>query len=365
MAVVLLAGRLGAAPSGPSTSKDAVQVLAVMERVADWQLANPTKWKPTEWHPAAFYTGLLALADLSSSSRFHDAMVRIAERSDWKLGPRPYDADDHCVGQAYAELFLRHHEPRMIAGLQERFDYILAHRKETSLEFDRSKNPDRKDRWSWSDSLFMGPPTWIRLYAATGNKAYLDFMLEEWAKTSAFLYDKDEHLFYRDSTYFAQHEANQKKVFWGRGNGWVVAGIVRVLQYLPKDHPARAQFVKQLQEISERVLALQQDDGLWRASLLDPQSYPSKETSGSGFFCYAFAWGINQGVLDRARFTPAVDKAWSALVACVKEDGKLTHVQPVGATPKTFDPDATEVYGVGAFLLAGSEVYRLRSDLNK
>jgi hypothetical protein len=139
----------------------------------------------------------------------------------------------------------------------------------------------------------------------------------------------------------------------------VIAALVRVLQYLPTNHPDRPRFEKLFREMADTILPLQQPDGLWRASLLDPQSYPLKETSGSGFFTYALAWGVNQGLLDRAKFEPAVRRAWNALVECVDADGKLTHVQPVGSDPKAFAEDATEPYGVGAFLLAGSEVYRL------
>jgi rhamnogalacturonyl hydrolase YesR len=208
----------------------------------------------------------------------------------------------------------------------------------------------------------MAPPAWIRLYAATGEKTYLDFAVEKWWQTSDFLYDRDEHLYFRDSTYFSKREANGRKVFWSRGNGWVLAGLVRVLQYLPADHPARPRFLQQYREITDKILSCQQPDGLWRSSLLDPANYPLKETSGSGFYCYALAWGVNQGLLDRPRFGPAVLNAWRGLSSCVTDEGRLTHVQPIGADPKKFDETSTEVYGVGAFLLAGSEVYRLLQD---
>ena len=140
-----------------------------------------------------------------------------------------------------------------------------------------------------------------------------------------------------------------------------MAGLVRVLQYLPADHPTHPRFLQQFREMADKILACQQADGLWRSSLLDPVNYPLKETSGSGFYCYALAWGVNQGLLDRGRFEPAVRKAWQSLAGCVTPEGSLTHVQPIGADPKKFDDNATEVYGVGAFLLAGSEVFRLVS----
>jgi rhamnogalacturonyl hydrolase YesR len=359
---ILAAGMICGCVS-PRVETRAPAVLGVMERVADWQLAHPNlKWEPTLWTQATFYAGALALADLSASPRFHDAMMKMGETSGWKLcdyHKSPYNADDHCIGQTYAELYLRHRDPRMLAAMIERFDFVLAHPIADNLVFDRTLNPDWRNTWSWCDALFMGPPAWVRLYAATGKKAYLDFAMEKWWKTSDFLYDAKEHLYFRDNTFFARREANGEKVFWSRGNGWVMGGLVRVLQFLPADQPDRGRFVKQFQEMAARVLTCQQPDGLWRASLLDPASYPLKETSGSGFFAYALAWGVNQGLLDRAAYEPAVWKAWQALVDCVTPEGRLTHVQPVGANPRQFDPDATEVYGVGAFLLAGSEVYRM------
>ena len=334
-------------------------VLATAERVAEWQLAHPASHPSTDWTQGAFYAGVMAVADISHRPRLFDAMVKMGNANGWKLGPRLYDADDQCVGQTYAEIYLRRHDPRMIAPMRERFDWILTHLKDGPLDFDPGRNPDARDRWSWCDSLFMAPPTWMRLYAATGDKTYLEFATKHWWVTSDYLYDKAEHLFFRDSTYFSKQESNGKKVFWSRGNGWVLAGLVRVLQFLPIDDPTHSRFIRQYHEMAEKILECQQADGLWRSSLLDPEDYPLKETSGSGFYCYALAWGVNQGLLDRARFEPAVTKAWQGLAGCVEPDGRLTHVQPVGADPKKFDENATEVYGVGAFLLAGSEVYRM------
>src|ERR1039458_139780 len=334
-------------------------VLNAMQRVADWQLANPATNAATGWIQAAGDAGFMALAGISGDAKYRDAMLALGETNQWKLGTRLYDADDHCIGQTWAELYFLYRENKMIAPLREKFDAILAKPSEVqSLEFTKPQTKAREN-WAWCDSLFMGPPTWVRLYAATDDPRYLDFAVTNWWRTTDFLYDKDEHLFFRDSTFFKKREANGKKVFWSRGNGWVMAGLVRVLQYLPMNHPDRPRFEQLFKDMAEKILACQQPDGLWRASLLDPESYPLKETSGSGFFTYAFVWGVNQGLLDRTKFEPAVRKAWAALVGCVDADGKLTHVQPVGSDPKKFADDSTAPFGVGAFLLAGSEVYRM------
>ncbi|HEY5078701.1 MAG TPA: glycoside hydrolase family 88 protein [Opitutaceae bacterium] len=342
---------------GPDPSPSAI--LGTMERVADWQLANPSKHGATDWTQAAGCTGMMALAGICGDSRYRDSMRAMGEAEGWRLGPRTYMADDHCIGQTYAELHLLYRENGMIAPLRERFDAILAAPSRVrSLEFSYAQG-SALENWSWCDALFMGPPTWVRLYAATGDTRYLDFAVANWWRTTDYLYDKEEHLFYRDSTYFPRREANGRKVFWSRGNGWVMAGLVRTLQYLPSNHPDRPRFERLFGEMAEKILSCQQPDGLWRASLLDPASYPLKETSGSGFYVYALAWGVNQGLLERSRCEGAVRAGWNALCSCVGDDGRLSHVQPIGADPKRFPEDSTEVYGVGAFLLAGSEVYRM------
>lgn len=354
----MLAGAVLSLPAQSSSGDiSGKAVLNVMQRVADWQLANPSRHKPTEWTQGAGFTGFMALTDISGDAKYRDAMLAMGETNQWKLGPRKTHADDHVVGQTYCELYLRFRDPKMIAPMRAQFDEILANPPAgASLEF---KKEGAGGLWSWCDSLFMAPPAWLRLYCSTGDERYMNFAVTNWWRTSDTLYDTEEHLYYRDTRYLTRREDNGSKVFWGRGNGWVMGGLVRMLQFLPMNHSERPRFERQFIDMSAKILSCQQPDGLWRASLLDPKSYPLKETSGSGFNTYALAWGVNQGLLDRARFEPAVRKAWAALVACVDADGKLTHVQPIGADPKKFDETATEIYGVGAFLLAGSEVYRM------
>ena len=330
-------------------------VMRAMEQVADWQLVQPPKHRTDDWTYGALYAGVMALERVSRDPKYLEAMIAMGRSQEWKPGSRTYDADDVCVCQTYLELYQERHDPAMVGPTKERLDYILANPKTNDLHF----NGKEKVRWSWCDALFMGPPAWIRLYTATDDKRYLDFMDREWWATSDFLYDKTEHLYYRDSTYFEKREANGQKVFWSRGNGWVLAGLARVLPFLPPQHPHRNLYEQQFKDMAARIAALQPSDGLWRPSLLDAPAYPLKETSGSGFYTFALAWGINNGLLDRATYEPTVRRAWQALVGCVTPGGKLEHVQPIGADPKAFDPTWSDVYGVGAFLLAGSEMHRL------
>ncbi len=338
-------------------------ILDVMQHVGDWQMEHaPTNTgAKLDWITAAGDTGLMALSGISGDAKYREAMLALGESLKWQIGGlrHPYHADDHCIGQTYAELYFLYRDPKMIAPLRERFDFILAHPSDaTSLDFKSLPRGKSQEHWSWCDALFMAPSAWLRLYAATDDERYLNFAVTNFWYTTDYLYDKEEHLYFRDSTYFDKKEANGKKVFWSRGNGWVFAGLVRILQYLPTNHPDRPRFEQIFKDMADKLLTCQQADGLWRASLLDPDSYSMKETSGSGFYTYGFAWGVNQGLLDRAKFEPAIQKAWTALVGCVEADGKLTHVQPVGADPKKFNEEATAPYGVGAFLLAGSEIYK-------
>jgi len=355
--VALLSPAGWGAPAGNAPAP--AQVLAGMERVADWQLAHPSAHPATDWTQGAGDAGVMALAGISGDPRYRDAMLAMGRANHWCPGPRLFHADDHCIGQTYAELYLLYRDPAMIAPLRQKFDTVLADPSQ-EVDLDVVGRYDKAQKnWAWCDALFMAPPAWMRLYAATGDERYLNFAVKNWWRTADYLYDGREHLFFRDSSYFSKREANGAKVFWSRGNGWVMAGLVRLLQYLPANHPSRPRFEAIFRDMAGAVLACQQQDGLWRSSMLDPKSYPLRETSGSGFFTYALAWGVNQRLLDRAEFEPAVLNAWPALAACVDPAGRLSHVQPIGADPKKFSGDSTEVYGVGAFLLAGSEVYRM------
>jgi rhamnogalacturonyl hydrolase YesR len=223
------------------------------------------------------------------------------------------------------------------------------------------KVPDdpAKPVWWWCDALFMAPPVWTRLAKATGDKSYLDYMDHKWWITSNLLYDLQEHLYTRDATYLDKHEANGKKIFWSRGNGWVMGGLARVLEAMPQDYPTRGKYVEQFQQMAEKVALLQGADGLWRPGLLDEKSYALPEVSGSAFFVYALAWGINHGVLDRVTYLPVVQRGWAGLLTHIYKDGRLGCIQPIGAAPGDFKPTSSYVYGAGAFLLAGSETYSL------
>ncbi|TCC87286.1 glycoside hydrolase family 88 protein [Pedobacter frigiditerrae] len=331
-----------------------------MKKVADWQwkTLETVGWKnpKKDWTSGAMYTGMVAWAKIANDETYYRKLIQVGEDNKWQVGKYRYFADDYCVGQLYSQLYKIYKDPKYIADFKALADTITTLPHTEGLEWKKSIY---LREWAWCDALFMGPPALGYLTEATGDAKYLDKSAQLWMKTTEYLYDKDEHLYYRDSRYFDKKEKNGTKVFWGRGNGWVIGGLVRVLSVMPKNHPERKKLEGLFTDMSSKLATLQQPDGSWHASLLDPASYPSKETSGTGFICYAMAWGINNGLLPAKKYQPVVNKAWLALVTAVHPDGKLGFVQAQGAAPDKVTYNDTDVYGVGAFLLAGSEMLPL------
>lgn len=339
----------------PDIPEDCV---AMMRKVCDWQLRQ-TNWNSNNnWQHGALFAGIMATYETTKDNKYLDAACFWAEKFNWELaGTYPTQhADHHCCAQTYLELyFLGDDDANRYHHAQITNNYII----KNPVTFVCASNSTQW--WSWCDALFMAPPVLPRLTRATGDYKYIDLMHEMWADTQGCLYDTTDHLFYRDHHFFDDRSPNGENVFWSRGNGWVVGGLVRVLQYLPIDDPKRYKYVTLFKEMSARLAEIQPEDGYWRSNLLDANHHPNPETSGTGFFCYAIAWGINQGILDVKTYLPVVERAWDALVAAVHEDGKLGWVQAPGANPQPTYWDQSEVYGVGAYLLAGSEIYKFHS----
>ena len=352
--VTQLAVAQPAQPASFSAELTRAAVRRVMTAAADWQLAHPSEHPPYDWTVAAFYTGMMAFSELSDSPKYYDAMKAMGERNQWRPGLRPGLADDHAVIATYAKIFQREKDKRILEPSLALFDFLVRLPFNESLTWE---NGVEAREWAWCDALFMSPPALAAVSTVTGDRKYLDLANRLWWKTTDFLYDTTEHLYFRDSRFFDRREPNGKKVFWSRGNGWVFAGVARMLKELPADYPDRARYVTLFREMAEKIVAVQGADGYWRSSLLDPQSRPNPETSGTGFFVYGLAWGINHGLLDRARYEPAVTRGWFAMVKAVHPDGMLGWVQRIGDQPGATTANTTEVYGVGALLLAGSEVH--------
>ena len=347
--------------------KDALNtddVRTVLKAVADHQVRTQLTHHLADWTNAALYAGMVDWASIALDYSYYEWLKDIASRNNWTYyiheNPlRRYHADDYCVGQMYIELYRKYGDKNMIRPMRAYLDQILKDPAKGDLKFVNTDTYWSTQRWSWCDALFMGPTVWAKMANATKKKKYLEFMYQEYKATTDYLFDKEEDLYFRDSNYFTRKEANGEKIFWGRGNGWVFAGLPKIIRELPEKYVHKDYFVTIYKKMAAKLLSLQQPDGSWRASLLDPASYPNPEMSATAFFVFGLAWGVDKGYLDKATYLPAVEKGWKGMVRSVWPDGKVGYIQPVGADPKAVTSDMTEVYGVGGFLMAGTQIYKM------
>ena len=343
----------------------------VGDRVFDWQLAHLDDLTFLRnyrdniadrrgWVHGAMYVGMLNWAALPGNEGYYEPLRTIAEEEGWKLGDRLFHGDDHIVGQMYLDFYGREKDKAMIDHTIRQFNQILVVNPQNSLEFlggsIRGVGWACQLRWCWCDALFMSPQTWIMLSLVTGEDKYMEYADREFWATTDYLLDPETSLYFRDSRYFDRKDDEGNKVFWARGNGWVYAGIVNILRILPQDHPSYPKYVQLYKDMSKTVASIQNDNGFWRVSLLAKEMYESPETSGTGFMTYGLGWGVNEGHLDKAEYGPVVKKGWKALVSAVQDDGMLGWVQPIGAAPDSVYETDTQLYGVGAFLLAASQM---------
>jgi rhamnogalacturonyl hydrolase YesR len=343
-----------------------------LKKVADWQISQfqyKKKGSPGHlhdygidaWTNAVLYMGMANWAKIAvNDSSYYDWLYDIGKKSQWKLAEnfvlipayKLYHADELCIGQFFLEMGKVFRDENLMKATQARADWIMDNLSQDTIVC-------RKIHWSWCDALFMAPAVYSRLSEWTQDDKYLAFMDRYFKQTYHYLYDTRECLFFRDKSYFDKKEKNGQKIFWGRGNGWVVAGLVNILKTLPPESPYRPFYENLFKEMLERLVALQDPSGCWHASLLDAESYPAPETSASALITYALAFGLRMQLLPEEKYRPAMEKAWIALLAAVGDQGKLGWVQPIGADPKSVTKYMTATYGVGAFLMAGTEIYFL------
>ncbi len=345
-------------------------IVGIADRVASWQIENFDSLPDAQaesvvknqlhWSNGVLYAGMFKWAERTDNQEIFDFLKGIGDSNDWKLysDRTIYHADDICVGQTFVDMADRYCDSTMMLATLQRAEEIACN--PSSAPLSKKDEIGKYDRWSWCDALFMAPSVYAHLYALTGNKRLLDYMQSEFRECTDSLYDKEEHLYYRDCIRAEMREPNGAKEFWARGNAWVFAGIARTLDCLPCDFDNRSYYEGIFREMATAVKATQGADGSWRPSLLDPAHYDSPENSSSALFCYGVAWGINKGLLSCKEYLPVLKKAWKALCSHVNDDGKLGFVQPIGAFPQAgITADDTQVYAVGGFLMAAAEIMDL------
>jgi unsaturated rhamnogalacturonyl hydrolase len=299
----------------------------------------------------------------SCKKQYQAYAIQWGDKHGWGLngGTNTRNADNHCAGQTYYDLFV----------LKGKKDHYMLDSIKVSI--DKMMATNKIDDWSWIDALQMAMPVFVRLGIQYKDTAYFNRMYAMYAFTKyqhggKGLYNAGDKLWWRDKDFVAPYkEPNGEDCYWSRGNGWVVAALVRTLDMLPKTDPHYQEYLQDYKDMCAALLPLQRNDGLWNVSLHDSTHFGGKELTGTALFTYGFAYGINKGLLDKSTYQPAVIKAWSAMVKdCIHPNGFLGWVQGTGKEPKDGQPLSYEKqpdfedYGLGCFLLAGSEVYQLK-----
>jgi unsaturated rhamnogalacturonyl hydrolase len=315
------------------------------------------------WTRGVYYEGLMALYKIKPDPSYLDYAVRWGESHKWGMrdGVNTRNADNQCCGQTYIDLYL------LDKSKEERI-------RDIKVCIDNMLATDKVDDWNWVDAIQMAMPVFARLGSIYNDNRYYDRMYEMYIFTKTKhgtngLYNPADHLWWRDKDFDPPYvEPNGKDCYWSRGNGWVLAALVRTMDFLPKKNTYRKEYINTYKEMVNALVACQREDGFWNVSLLDQSDFGGKELSGTSLFVYGIAWGINNGTLNKKKYLPVVEKAWNALVKdCVHTDGFLGYVQGTGKQPKDSQPVGYdnipnfEDFGLGCFLLAGSEMYRIKN----
>ena len=342
-------GRTG---TGGSTAglPAAADILAVLKKVIPYEVKlgpEDSSWV-NKWTESTFYIGVMAAYLATGDETYLTYTTTWATNNKWTLlGSPTRSADNQCAGQVYTDLYLQNPiaaNANMFANTKTNIDAMVASPKPGISKSDG-------DDWWWCDALFMAPGVISRLGKITGQATYFSFLDTMWSATQAGLFDSKTGLFWRDSTFV------NGTVYWSRGNGWVMGGLVRVLEYLPATDANYNAYVTLLKTMAAAIVKWQQSDGTWHSDLTHPQTYSNPEVSGTGLITYAIAYAINQGLLDKETYQPVVVAAWNGLVNCVDSQGRVGYIQATGSSPAAAQATETHDYGVGAFVLAASEMY--------
>ena len=312
------------------------------------------------WTRGTYYEGLMALYQIDPQQKYYDYAVEWGDSHKWGLrnGNTTRNADDQCCGQTYIDLYNLDPKPECIANIKENIDFIVA--------------SPQNDDWWWIDALQMAMPVYAKLAVVYDDDKYLEkmhqiYMYSKVSHGDNGLYNTEDHLWWRDKDYDPPYkEPNGEDCYWSRGNGWVFAALVRVLDTIPENAKHRAEYIQTFKEMAAAIILVQRPDGFWNVSLHDPTNYGGKETTGTAFFTYGLAWGVRNNLLDRKIYLPVAVKGWNAMVeGSLHENGFLGYVQGTGKDPSAGQPVTYDKvpnhddYGVGAFLLAGSEIYKI------
>lgn len=343
-----------------------LEVLDIIYKVNTyWQINNP-KFGSAFWDNAAYHTGNMEVYAITKNETYRKYSETWAEQNQW-MGAKSADksqwkykygetndfvlfGDQQICFQTYIDLYNLAQDPKKIARAIEVMEYQMS--------------TEKSDYWWWVDGLYMVMPVMTKLYKVTGNQLYLDKLYEYFSYSRKLMCDEETGLFFRDAKYIypAHTSANGKKDFWARGDGWLFAGLAKILQDMPDNYTHRGEFIALYQKMAATLADCQQPEGYWTRSIMDQEHAPGAETSGTAFFIYGYMWGINHGIFEEDLYLPVVKKGWNYLAnTALQSDGRVGYVQPIGekAIPgQVVNASSTSNFGVGAYLLAACEIYR-------
>ena len=356
----------------PASAQNADDVLEAARRVNSYfvhKWPDPTKdtcvgrKRPSSlWTRGVYYEGLMALYSIDAREEYLKYVDEWGALHKWtpRNGTRTTNADDQCCMQTYLERY----------ALNDNGQPTI---DSCRVNMEKQMAQGRTDYWTWIDAIQMAMPAYAKMYRITGDARYILFARDcyEWArnKCGGGLWNAKEGLWWRDADFVPPYkESDGNNCYWSRGNGWVVAALVRTIDPLTPfrgNKEVRA-FLEELKadykDMMQALLKCQREDGFWNVSLMSPSTFGGPETSGTALFLMGMAWGIRNGLLPADEFRPATDKAWNAIATkAIHPNGFIGYLQGTGKEPKdgqpvtyTSVPDF-EDYGTGCVLLGAVE----------
>lgn len=365
---LLISACAGSKKTKTNVTQTKEEVLTIINNVNGYWQTNNKPEQRSFWDVAAYHTGNMAAYKITKKESYKNYSETWAKFNNWQ-GASSTDKSkwkynygetpDHVLFgdwqicfQTYADLYQLDSvkDPQKIARAREVMEYEMS--------------TPNNDYWWWADGLYMVMPVMTKMHKITGNDLYLNKLFDYFIYANSIMYDSAAQLYYRDAKYvYPKHKsANGMKDFWARGDGWVFAGLAKVLADLPKGNEHRQFYVERFRAMAKAIKSSQQPQGYWTRSMLDSAHAPGPETSGTAFFTYGMLWGINNGFLSKKEYLPVAAKGWEYLSkTALQADGRIGYVQPIGerAIPgQVVDQNSTSNFGVGAFLLAATEMYK-------
>jgi rhamnogalacturonyl hydrolase YesR len=314
---------------------------------------NRYAWKQNDrnWIRGTYYTGLMEFYHVTTDEKLLNQAKSWAAKHGYRTGAEwTYPPNRLTCTQTYLDLYF----------IDKNEHYIIKTKSFMDKRVYGTESAEEQGWW-YVDALYVGIPAYIKMSMATSDEVYSNYADKMFWEVKDSLYDNNENLFYRDKKAKSAITENGRKEIWSRGNGWAIASIPKILNHLPQDHSSRKKYKELLGKMAKALSKCQRADGFWNTNLSDPEQFPGPESSGTAFFVYAISYGINHHILDENTFLPVVLQAWKALYKAVDENGKVCWGQAVSRDPGKVDKEDSAEFVAGAFLLAGSEIYKLFS----